>query len=94
MITNVFAPFFYRLTLNSFNEKDFDLTGKILLWQHDSIKFAYVVSNRLSHLLVSGLKCVFARFLLWLLQKSCVFESKIRLIGLNFLLLAQRYSFW
>ena len=40
--TNVFAPYFQCLTLNSFSGKDFDFMGKNSAAQRGSIKFTYV----------------------------------------------------
>ena len=65
-----------------------------LWWQHDSIKFAYVVSNRLNYLVSPAVRMCLCQAFAVAWRKRCVFKSRIRLIGLNFLLSIQRYLIW
>ena len=71
---NVFVLFFHCLTLNSFNGEKFDFCGtKIRLWQHGSIKFAYVVPNRISYLVGPGVGMCFCQVSAAALAKKVCF---------------------
>ena len=56
LITNIFVPFFHCLTLNSFNGKRFDFTGRKFGWGNTLLfTFCFVLA-------ASNLRTVFARF--------------------------------
>ena len=61
------------------------LRGENSAAQHCSIKFAYLFSNQISYLVGPRVMMSFCRVSAVALAKTCIFERKIRPIGLNFL---------